>query len=581
VASAWLFAHNLGFDLTVSRLPDLLHRLGWQMGSFSFAGRNVMGHMRKGNRTLWLVDSTSWWPDPLDTLGRAVGRDKLPRPAEDAPEEAWVEYCENDARILSEVVATMLGWWDANRLGHFAKTGPGCGWNALRHTTPNFRVLVKTEEGGREADRRAVYGGRRDVTRTGTIPGGPFALVDFQNAHLSVAAHCLLPKGRLKHRQLDVQEIADLPRLHYGAVAECEVECDTPRYPLRTPDGIFYPVGRFRTVLAQPELQLAADRGDLRDVGKGYIHDLGYPLSGWARWALAQLDPGTSTAPVVARLAVKQWGRSVIGKFGARTSRMVDRGPALHPGWHLERGTCGPDHAAAADLHIAGRHWWVAQDLESDNAYPAVLAWVESYVRVALGRMLDALGEDLWICCDTDGAVIDLTHARTWLAEGRHRFGRTRNPMAVAQAVCDAVAPLTWPLVPRPKVVSGTLTVAGPQHYAGDTFERAAGRPRRDGERAGDEDIWWRWPKVGWQMQHGSEAGFVRTMASWTAPATTAHRWVLADGTAVPVIAGISDDGSTFLTPWGDGYSVGVGALLAGAQSSAVARVSRAERVSG
>lgn len=553
--TTWLFAHNLGFDLTTSRLPDFLHRLGWTATQWSLAGRNVTGRMRKRSKTLTLVDSTSWLPHPLQHVGNLLGRHKLPMPPFDAPLEDWVEYCSRDVLVLAEAVLEIMAWWDRNRLGHFSMSGPACGWNAARHQSPGKLFLIKTDEAEVKHDRSAVYGGRRDVTRVGEIAGGPFALVDFSNAYLTVCANLLLPKGRLGRYERFDTDSKWIAGNRFGVIAECEVETPAPRYPLKTPAGVFYPVGRFTTTLTSPEIVWARESGHLRRVGAGYVHDLGYPLAGWARWALSLLNDPDAQAPPVVQAVVKQWGHSVPGKCAARTSHMEARGPALWPGWHLERGTFGPDHQPAADLHVGGRHWWVTFDLEGDNAYPAVFAWVESWCRMALSRMLEALGEDMWVCCDTDGAVLDLTRARQWLHQRTGAPVRYRNPFRVAEAVCEALKPVTWPLVPRTKGLSETLQVAGPQHYAGDTFERAAGRPGKPELDQEGRLRWWTWPRTQWQMESGSPLGYVRVERQWTAPAQLAHRWVLEDGTALPVQAHLNGDGKSHVAgwvPWGD-----------------------------
>lgn len=566
----WAWAHNLGFDLTVSRLPDELHQLGWEMTQWNLAGRNVSGRMRKRSKGLTLVDSTSWMPHNLGAIGQAIGRPKLTMPDTDAPMADWLDYCSGDVLVLADAVLELLDWWDRNQLGHWSLSGPGCGWNSARHLSPSKLFLIKTEPVEVAHDRSAVRGGRRDVTRVGDISGGPFALVDFSNAYLTIAASQLLPKGRLHYQERVDRTSRWVDGNRFGVIAECEVETQVPRYPVRTPGGVFYPVGRFRTVLASPEIVWARDSGHLRSIGPGYVHDMGYPLKRWAAWALDVIDPASEETPPAVRLMVKQWGRSVIGKFAARSSTTSDRGPALWPGWHLERGTSGPEHVPAADIHIAGRHWWTVFDQPGDNAYPAVLAFVESYVRVALGKMLEELGEFMWVCADTDGAVLDLTIARDWLKVRGDPAWRLRSPQKLAQAVCEAVAPLTAPLVPRVKTLSEHLTVVGPQHYEGDTFSRAAGRP---GKPEADQDghlHWWAWPKVAWQMEHGAPGGFVRTEVEWTHPSTLAHRWILDDGHAVPVEANLYDGPGGPLAAWDANRATYHGLRLAPAQTAAL-----------
>ena len=530
------------------------------MSDWSFAGRNVAGRMTKGSKRLALCDSVSLMPHALAEIGRALGRQKGTLPGPEASEADWLAYCTQDVLITAEAVLTLMDWWDGERLGHWTQSGPGCGWNAMRHRHGGRAILVKTEPEGVQADRAAVRGGRRDVTRVGEVAGGPFALVDFSNAYLTVAATCLLPKGRRAEVGAVDADSVYVEGNRFGMVADCRIDTPVPAYPLRTPTGVFYPTGQFDTVLCSPEIVAAREAGHLVSIGAGWVHDTGYALQPWARWCLDRLADDDDSTPPVVKMMVKQWGRSVIGKFAGRSSSRKDLGPALWPGWHLEHGTSGPDHNPAADVHIGGRHWWYTFDQEGDNAYPAVLAFVESYVRVALNRMLAELGEDLWVCCDTDGAVLDLTKARSWLRARDKGLGRIRSPMTIAQAVCECLAEVTGCLVPRVKMLSETLTVVGPQHYSGDTFERAAGRPGKPEKDEEGHLRWWRWPRVAWQMSEGSGDGFVRVEGKWTAPAQLAHRWVMEDGSTVPVRARVSAAGTTGLLPW-DGMVESLGEL--------------------
>lgn len=552
VQTVWLYAHNLGFDLTVSRLPDFLNQLGWTMTTWQFAGRNVTGGMKKRSKRLRLCDSGSLLPTDLGTIGRQLGRPKLPMPGKDASPGEWLEYCSNDVLILAEAVLTIMDWWDREKLGHWTSSGPGLGWNALRHLGREKMICIDRDNGQPSDDRAAVRGGRRDVTRVGEIPGGPFALVDFSNAYLTVAATMPTPRKRLGFYESLDEKWRWWADHGYGILANCEIETAKPEYPLRTPTGIFYPTGRFRTVLCSPEVVRASQQGTLVSVGEGWVHDLAYPLQSWAQWCLGLLSGEVGPVEPVVTTMVKQWGRSVIGKFAARSARQTDLGPALYPHWKLIRGTTGPDHAPAADVHIGGRHWWYQMDQEGDNAYPAVLAWVESYVRVALNNMLDMLGEDMWVCCDTDGAVLDLTKARSWLSGRSLPLGPIRGPQTVAEAVCEAVRGVCWPLVPRVKLLSETLTVAGPQHYSGDSFERMAGRPGKPEKDADGHWVWYSWPKVKWQMAEGDPSGYIRTEVNWTHPSQLAHRWVLNDGVALPVQAAIDSQGNSYIKPWND-----------------------------
>lgn len=566
----WIFAHNLGFDLATTRLIDHLRPKGWELAELSFTGRNVRAQLSRGKKTIWLMDSWSWLTTSLDHVGRAVGRPKLPMPSWNASQDEWEEYCTNDVMVLAEGMLTVLDWWDRNALGHWGRSGPSTGWAAMRHMSAPNNVVVQTGGEGREHDRAAVRGGRRDCTRVGVIDGGPFAVLDFENAHLTVAANCRLPRNRLEWRDTWTPDHPAWWHHQYGLIAECEVETDVPRYPLRTDRGIFYPVGRFRTTLAEPEIRWAAENRDLRGVFGGHRHQMGLPLAKWGNWALGQVDLGNKQVPPVVKILVKQWGRSVPGKFAGRTSRVVDWGPALYPDWHVERATYGADHLTAYDVHAGGRHWLTIGDQESDNAYPGVLAYVESYVRVSLGHMLEALGEDLWITCDTDGAVVDISRAEQWLKERTGRLPGTSDPLKLAERLCRHLAPLTLPLVPRVKMIADTLTVAGPQHFAADGFVKASGRPTVDVDPVTGEHRHMVWPGFSWQLEHGSRDGYVRVEHDWTDPQVTVHRWVTEDGRAVPVEARINPDGLSMISPLNESTAPGYRSKISTEQAPAL-----------
>ena len=88
---------------------------------------------------------------------------------------------------------------------------------------------------------------------------------------------------------------------------------------------------------------------------------LSHALAPWARWVLATQSGQTPRTPVVAMKAAKGWGRSVIGKWSARSFERVQLGPAVHPGWHVEPGWDHDHQVPGTLLDLAGTRWWVAE----------------------------------------------------------------------------------------------------------------------------------------------------------------------------------------------------------------------------
>ena len=138
----WLFAHNLGFDATTTRLPQVLTDTGWSVTDAAIGGKAPWLRFNRKGRTLTLVDSFSWLPNRLEDIALALRMRKPPLPAEGDDLETWYARCEADVKILSEAMLQLMDWWDSEHLGNWSLSGPACGWNAYRHREPPVPVVI-------------------------------------------------------------------------------------------------------------------------------------------------------------------------------------------------------------------------------------------------------------------------------------------------------------------------------------------------------------------------------------------------------------------------------------------------------
>lgn len=549
-ATVWLFAHNLSFDLVTTRLPLLLASRGWEVTDAAVGGRSPWMRLRRNTKRIVLADSGSYLPLPLAEIGVRLGIPKPPLPTDLQPEETWLARCRADVDIMAAGMLQLLDWWDRNRLGRFTITGPASGWNAMRHTPATERIVIDPDPDAAKADRLAVYGGRRQVWRVGTQSLGRFLELDFVAAYPTIAAHLPLPRGRafpVESLPLDSHMINSE---RWGFLGAVEVETDVPRWPVKTDHGVFYPVGQFWTQLAGPELAEAQRLGCLRQIGNGYVHQLGYSLAPWARWLLAVQHGSADDSPPAARIACKGWGRSVIGKWAARGFTKTELGPSPHLGWHYEEGYDHDRQAAGGMVDLAGRRWWVVADGPSDNAYPAVLAWVESAVRVRLSRTIEALGTGSVVQCDTDGLIAAERTIGTAAAHGHLRAPGGYSGPARTTWVLDQLDPILAPLTLRIKATHTHVHVMGPQHLEIGEQRRLAGIPRT-AERTDEGTYVGRtWPKLQWQMTHGDPRGYTRPQITAHLQPSYVAGWVTVAGAVRAVTATTAEGGATTLAPW-------------------------------
>jgi hypothetical protein len=548
--SVWIFAHNLSFDLTTTRLPLEMVRAGWEVGDASVGGKSPWMRLRRGKRVLTLADSYSWVPRPLEEVGRMVGLAKPELPARDDGRGWWLARCRADVEIMERAILSIMAWWEEHRLGRWNISGPSCGWNAFRHKASPERILIDPAPTITREERKAYHGGRRGTWSIGDHAAGPFAELDFTAAYPTVAATLPLPVGRSYPFPSLPTTDPVLSSDRWGVVARVLVQTDTPRWPVRTAGGTWYPVGRFWTHLAGPDIREAARLGCLLQVGEGWVHRLGMAMAPWARWVLDVQNGRDDTAPEVARVLAKEWGRTVIGKWGARSFEKIKLGPAPTDGWSYEEGWNHSVDAHCGMVDLAGQRWLVTSSAEGDNAYPAIPAWVESEVRVRLNRVIEALGPGAVLQCDTDGLIVAERVVGTAAAHGHLVAPQSVPARGRLQWCLDQIDPVAAPLQLRVKRRLAHVTVLGPQHVIRDGVRRFAGLPGMAEETAPGQFKVKLWPKLQWQMANGDRRGYLRPEVRPVVKGPWPTGWVLSDNRVVPVQTKLDDDGRVVILPW-------------------------------
>jgi hypothetical protein len=524
----WVYAHNLAFDLTTSTVTTHLAALGWEVTEFAIDSPSPFVKMSNGRSHITLVDSFSWLPAPLEEIAAGMGTSKVPLPVNDGSDAEWLERCRQDVDILADAMTEMMGWWDAHNLGHWSVTGSASGWNVMRHKIDARRFTINPSKDGIASDRSAVYGGRRGLWRAGTLKPGRYAELDFTSAYPVIAATLPLPLERMA-------SFTSLPVGHrwitsdrHGIIARVRIRTDVPRWPARAGSRVWYPVGEFWTDLAGPDIAEAQRLGCLLEVGPGYVHRLGLALAPWAKWCLATADKGNASVPPAVRMWARHCGRAVIGKWAQRSFTTTEIGPAPTRGWHATEGWNHTSGVRAVIMDFDGKRWQSSATGDGDNCYPAVLAWVESYVRVRLSAMIERLPAGSVVACDTDGLILDLQLAPEW------------------ETLIEHVAPL----VPRIKREYRQVEMIGPQHMVLDGKRRFAGVPAGAKPTGDGRLVATLWPKMVWQMGNGEQGTYTRPQQTYRVSGTYAPGWVLENGDVMPLQMTIGESSANEIVRW-------------------------------
>jgi hypothetical protein len=288
-------AHNLAYDLRITDAFGWLPAHGWKLLAIRLGDRQAWCSWRQDDRTLVMVDSMAWVPIGLERVGELCEIAKLPLPAWDDSNEAWLERCRRDVEILAELWRRVLAWLDTDDLGNFKPTGAGQAWAAFRHRFMTDHLFVHEDEVARAAERYSSHTGRCEAWRHGALRGGPFTEWDYTSAYAQIGADCAVPVKL--NGELHAPTLADVQRIarKCAVLAEVEVSTSVPTVPCRTDAGIVWPVGTFATTLWENEIQLAVDHGAHVAVARAWFYRRRPALGAFCAWVLSTLEADAGT----------------------------------------------------------------------------------------------------------------------------------------------------------------------------------------------------------------------------------------------------------------------------------------------
>jgi hypothetical protein len=464
-------AHNLGYDLRISRCFDLLRAMGWVIDKPYMARESVSFEARKEGKLLTFVDSTTVLPASVRVIAGWLALDYVDLPDEQADESTWWERAEQDVSVLCRAYMVAVEWLRDGDLGGWARTGSGMGWHTLLRHHLKHKVLVHGRDDLRELERQAMYSGRAEAWRWGHQAQGPYTEWDYSTAYGRVCATTPLPaiyQARLRKASLPVLRARSEGN---AFLVKARVSQEVPVLPWHDDLGVCWPTGTFEGWYWLPELVLAEQEGAGIQVLEAHQYSAVPWLAEWAVWAMSQVDPDSTGDDRVRTMLAKHWLRAVVGRTAMRVMDWTETDGPLANGPAYMTMLDLTTHATGTSLTLGERRWESWSMGWHEQALPQVLSYVMSVCRIRLWEAMRAAGLENVIYCDTDSVVT--TPA-----------GTDRLAEAVADGYCSGL---------RIKGTHKWMSPWAPQVVEGSTFRRLAGIPRNAtyiGDGRYQADVW-------------------------------------------------------------------------------------------
>ena len=453
----WVFAHNLIFDAWQLGLPEMLDNGTFKLsqvpqherrrsnvcnrsdkvfkGQCSFdKGCTIIKGLIHGRR-INLIDTYNYFRASVSDLGDSIGIPKLPMPNTEASEAEWFQYCENDVKVIESAVCGLMREWKANDLGNWQPTIASLAYSSYRHRFMTRPIVCHGDTDVSNIEHDAYFDGRTSVFFSGDVGNGyslysgmgegerhnsrpridgPIYSVDVNSLYPAVMhgnyypveAICNSAGKPIIWQPPNLEWLREQLR-EYLCVAICKIDTRYDYFPVRTTNGVIYPVGKIWTTICTPEILLALDKQCISDIMAVVLYRKWPIFDKWVEYWWERKRDAEQTGNLVRREVCKILLNSLAGKLAQRDRYWINT--TRFPCESKWDSWCGftPKSRRPISLRSIGMQvQYLANSGFSPHSLVAASAHVNSYARVRMINDRQGFPEKSVLYAANDGLII-------------------------------------------------------------------------------------------------------------------------------------------------------------------------------
>ena len=477
----WVFTCNAFFDLQTGGIFKLLPQKGWKLGFIYEEGVTYILKLTKAKRAITFVSTTNYFQRSVKQLGVWLNLPKLDVNFDVVADADLEVYCRRDVEIIKLAMEKYFAFVLDHDLGKFSLTRASQAFAAYRHRFMDKPIIIHKHRKVQELESASYFGGRVECFELGKIKNGPFVTLDFNSMYPYIMTTCDLPNRLLTYIENPIHAGLDKLLKKNAVVAECDINTDLPMYGLRHNNKLIFPTGKLRVNLCTPLLTEAVKRGHLVKIRKLAIYDKTILFDSFVDYfyklRLTYKSKGDRLMDEYAKFILN----SLYGKFGQykittdekecydldRYERIKHIDPINHTSW--------------IEYTLFGKTIIEKGKEVANKSLIALSAHVTEYGRLLLWNVIEQIGLDRVLYCDTDGVKIRQSDVE-----------RVSCPMHDTDLGCLKI-----------ESVTETLEIKGLKNYVTDAGRTMKGVPKQAEQIGPDTFRFMSFPKQKTHMRHG------------------------------------------------------------------------------
>lgn len=436
----WIIAHNIIFDNIITDIwsffksrkyeTEFIHSKGMVFLQKLVLKKIIKTKKKDGTiketerheKVITLVNNGNIFPAQLKVIGETVNLPKLEVDFDKSSKEYIKIYCKRDVEILLEFWRQWTRFISENHLGKLKFTISSQSMEAFKTKFCNEYIVLDDDLENLEFERKSYYGGRTEIFSKGAFCN-PIYYYDV-NAMYPYAMREFRYPVEYKFFKMNptVEHIQSLIDDGWLVIAECNINTSNNYYPCKQNNTLLFPIGKFKTTLATPEVLEGLKNNDIESFGRVSFYKGAYIFKEYIDFfyneRLKKKAQGNKQEKMI-----KLFLNSLYGKFGQMmdswNSCTVEEIKMLDPNFDLDEWIMdnykipkiimgGID--MTPNIRYIGEQLQISTEkTESNISFPAIASHVTSYARLILLDLFKYCNVNniKKYYCDTDSAFVN------------------------------------------------------------------------------------------------------------------------------------------------------------------------------
>jgi len=254
----YVFAHNLGFDLTIVDFWRISETKGFDINFFVTEDPPTIFGFKWKDCDVIMLDTLNFFRQSLATLGESVGIKKGKMPKTRTKTKAFINYGLTDVKILEHTISNLLDFIREEDLGGLGFSGPSIAMSAYKRRFMTHKIHLHDRKNVCQLERDSYYGGLVHNYFIGRVREPLLYCVDINSLYPSMMLK-EFPTKLVGHQTTLSNSLLKEISKRYAVVARVELNNNKYPLPIRLDKKLCLALGRYETTLAGPELKRAIE----------------------------------------------------------------------------------------------------------------------------------------------------------------------------------------------------------------------------------------------------------------------------------------------------------------------------------